>query len=181
MANIAAGLVVGKVGTAVAREEDLLAVLTPQGGALRKIVTRETAEEQVERWRRRGWRTGLVHGAFDPLHPGHVHLLEQARGQCDRLVVGLRSDGNAGRRRGPGHPRQAEAVRAAALAGLSCVDLVVVYPEDTPEEMLRHLRPEMLVRGADTTPDRVVGAELMRSWGGKVWLAALLPGHPAEA
>ena len=181
LANIAAGIVVGKVGTAVAREEDLLAVLTPQGGALRKIVTREVATEQVERWRRRGWRTGFTNGCFDLLHPGHVHLLEQARGQCDRLVVGLNSDASVSRLKGASRPVQPEAARAAVLASLSSVDLVVIYDEDTPETTLQQLRPDMLVKGADYTLDRVVGADLVQGWGGRVWLAELLPGYSTTA
>ncbi len=100
LANIAAGIVVGKVGTAVAREADLLAALSPQGGALRKVVTREQAAEQAERWRQRGWKTGFTNGCFDLLHPGHIHLLEQARSQCDRLVVGLNSDASVRRLKG---------------------------------------------------------------------------------
>ena len=181
LANIAAGIVVGKVGTAVAREEDLLAALTPQGGALRKIVTREVAAEQVERWRRRGWRTGFTNGCFDLLHPGHSHLLEQARGQCDRLVVGLNSDASVRRLKGPTRPVQPETARAAMLASLSSVDLVVIYDEDTPEQTLQQLRPELLVKGADYTIDRVVGADLVQAWGGKVWLAELLPGFSTTA
>ena len=88
LANIAAGVVVGKVGIAVAREGDLLAALSPQGGAQRKIVNREIAGERAERWRRTGLRIGFTRGCFDPLRPGHVHMLEQARAACDRLVVG---------------------------------------------------------------------------------------------
>lgn len=181
LANMAAGIVVGKVGTAVAREADLLAALTPQGGALRKIVTREAAAEQVERWRRRGWRTGFTNGCFDLLHPGHVHLLEQARSQCDRLVVGVNSDASVGRLKGLGRPVQAEAARAAVLASLSSVDLVVIYDEDTPEETLDRLRPELLVKGANYALAQVVGADLVQGWGGKVWLAELLPGHSTTA
>lgn len=181
IANIAAGIVVGKVGTAVAREEDLLSALTPQGGALRKVVAREVAAEQVERWRRRGWRTGFTNGCFDLLHPGHVHLLEQARSQCDRLVVGLNSDASVRRLKGPSRPVQQEAARAAVLASLSAVDLVVVYDEDTPEATLGELHPDLLVKGADYTLDRVVGAELVKGWGGRVWLAELLPGFSTTA
>jgi D-beta-D-heptose 7-phosphate kinase / D-beta-D-heptose 1-phosphate adenosyltransferase len=92
LANIAAGVVVGKVGTAVAREADLLAALSPQGSALRKIVSREAAIEHVQRWHHKGWRVGFTNGCFDLLHPGHLHLLEEAREACDRLVVGLNSD-----------------------------------------------------------------------------------------
>ena len=181
IANIAGGVVVGKIGTSVARADDLLAAISPQGGTLRKVVGRDVAAEQVERWRRRGWRTGFTNGCFDLLHPGHVHLLEQARSQCDRLVVGLNSDASVRRLKGASRPVQPEAARAAVLASLSAVDLVVIYDEDTPEETLRELRPELLVKGADYTLDKVVGAELVRGWGGTVWLAELLPGHSTTA
>ncbi len=181
LANIAAGIVVGKVGTAVAREGDLLAALSPQGSALRKVVSREAAAEQVERWRRKGWRTGFTNGCFDLLHPGHVHLLEQARAGCDRLVIGLNSDASVRRLKGDSRPVQPEAARAAVLASLSAADLVVVFEEDTPEELLRELKPELLVKGADYTMDRVVGADLVLSWGGKVMLAELLPGFSTTA
>lgn len=181
LANIAAGIVVGKVGTAVAREGDLLAALSPQGSALRKVVSREAGAEQVERWRRKGWRTGFTNGCFDLLHPGHVHLLEQARSQCDRLVVGLNSDASVRRLKGAARPVQPEAARAAVLASLSAVDLVVVFGEDTPEELLRLLQPELLVKGADYTIDRVVGADMVEGWGGSVFLAELLPGYSTTA
>jgi len=181
IANIAAGIVVGKVGTAVAREADLLAALSPQASALRKIVTLEHAAEQVERWRRKGWRVGFTNGCFDLLHPGHVHLLEQARGACDRLVVGLNSDASVSRLKGTSRPVQPEAARAAVLASLAAVDLVVIFSEDTPEETLRALRPDLLVKGSDYRLDEVVGAELMQSWDGRIMLAELLPGFSTTA
>jgi len=181
LANIAAGVVVGKVGTAVAREADLLAAISPQGGALRKVMSREEATEQVERWRRRGWRIGFTNGCFDLLHPGHVHLLEQARGACDRLVVGLNSDASVRRLKGTTRPVQPEPARAAVLASLAAVDLVTVFDEDTPLELLSLLRPDVLVKGADYTIDTVVGAELVQGWGGKVFLAELLSGHSTTA
>ncbi len=94
LANIAAGIVVGKVGTAVARESDLLAALTPQGGALRKIVPCATRrQEHVQRWHHKGWRVGFTHGRFDPLLPADLNWLEEAREACDRLVVGLEVPG----------------------------------------------------------------------------------------
>jgi D-beta-D-heptose 7-phosphate kinase/D-beta-D-heptose 1-phosphate adenosyltransferase len=181
LANIAAEVVVGKIGTAVARESEILAVLAPATGALRKVVTREEAVEQVERWRRRGWRIGFTNGCFDLLHPGHVHLLSQARGACDRLVVGLNSDASVRRLKGPTRPVQAEAARAAVLASLADADLVTVFEEDTPEALIAALRPEVLVKGADYTLETVVGAELVRSWGGRVMLAELLPGNSTTA
>jgi D-beta-D-heptose 7-phosphate kinase/D-beta-D-heptose 1-phosphate adenosyltransferase len=181
LANLAAGLVVGKIGTAVARESDLLAALSPQASALRKIVTREAAAEQVERWRRRGYRTGFANGCFDLLHPGHTHLLEQARAACDRIVVGINSDASVRRLKGPKRPVQPDVARAAVLAHLATVDLVVIYEEDTPMALLELLRPELLVKGSDYTLDQVVGADRVAEWGGRVMLAELLPGHSTTA
>jgi D-beta-D-heptose 7-phosphate kinase/D-beta-D-heptose 1-phosphate adenosyltransferase len=181
LANIAAGVVVGKVGTAVAREADLLAALSPQGSALRKIVSREAAIEHVQRWHHKGWRVGFTNGCFDLLHPGHLHLLEEAREACDRLVVGLNSDPSVRRLKGAGRPVQPEAARAAMLASLASVDLVTVFEEDTPEALIAALHPDMLVKGANYTLDQVVGADLVRGWGGVVMLAELLPGHSTAA
>ena len=181
LANIAAGVVVGKVGTAVARESDLLAALSPQGSALRKIVSREAAIEHVQRWHHKGWRVGFTNGCFDLLHPGHLHLLEEAREACDRLVVGLNSDPSVRRLKGAGRPVQPEAARAAVLASLASVDLVTVFEEDTPEALIAALHPDMLVKGANYTLDQVVGADLVRGWGGAVMLADLVPGHSTAA
>jgi D-beta-D-heptose 7-phosphate kinase/D-beta-D-heptose 1-phosphate adenosyltransferase len=181
LANIAAGIVVGKVGTAVARESDLAEALTPERGALRKVVSRAQAIEQVERWRRRGYRIGFTNGCFDLLHPGHVHLLEQARSWCDRLVVGLNADTSVKRLKGETRPIQGEAARAAVLASVSSVDLVSVFEEDTPVELIKLLRPDVLVKGADYTVETVVGSDLVMEWGGAVRLAQLLPGQSTTA
>ncbi len=181
LANVAAGVVVGKIGTAVAREADLLAALSPQGGALRKIVGREAAAEHVQRWHHKGWRVGFTNGCFDLLHPGHVHMLEEARANCDRLIVGLNSDASVRRLKGVPRPIQPAAARAAVLASLASVDLVTVFDEDTPEALIGELRPDLLVKGADYTLDQVVGAEMVRGWGGRVLLAELLPGHSTTA
>lgn len=181
LANIAAGIVVGKVGTAVAREEELLEALTPERGALRKVMSRSAAIEQVERWRRRGWRIGFTNGCFDLLHPGHVHLLEQARSWCDRLVVGLNTDASVKRLKGAARPIQSEAARAAVLASLATVDCVALFDEDTPVELIRVIRPDVLVKGADYTVDQVVGGEIVLDYGGQVKLAELLPGNSTTA
>jgi D-beta-D-heptose 7-phosphate kinase/D-beta-D-heptose 1-phosphate adenosyltransferase len=108
-------------------------------------------------------------------------LLEQARAACDRLVVGMNSDASVGRLKGPTRPVQQEAARAAVLASLAAVDLVCVFDEDTPEVLIALLKPDLLVKGADYTVDTVVGAPIVRSYGGKVMLAELLPGHSTTA
>jgi D-beta-D-heptose 7-phosphate kinase/D-beta-D-heptose 1-phosphate adenosyltransferase len=174
LANIAAGITMGRVGTAVVREQDFLAALSPEGGVLRKIVSRETAAEQVERWRRRGWRTGFSHGSFDVLRAGHVHLLEQARAACDRLVVAVAGDAQVRAGKGDGHPAQNETTRAARLAALPGVDLVVIGEDDGALGLLQQLRPEVLVTGADASAADAGETNLMRDWGGEVLRAARL-------
>jgi D-beta-D-heptose 7-phosphate kinase/D-beta-D-heptose 1-phosphate adenosyltransferase len=181
LANIAGGIVVGKVGTAVARPADLLAAISPATGALRKVVAAATAAETAERWRTRGYKVGFTNGCFDLLHPGHVHLLEQCRSMCDRLIVGINSDASVSRLKGPTRPAQGEAARAAVLASLASVDLVCLFEEDTPLDLLKLIRPDLLIKGADYTRETVVGAAEVESWGGGVALAELLPGHSTTA
>jgi D-beta-D-heptose 7-phosphate kinase/D-beta-D-heptose 1-phosphate adenosyltransferase len=146
-----------------------------------KVVTLVEASEQVERWRHQGLTVGFTNGCFDLLHPGHVSLMSQAKAACDRLVVGLNSDDSARRLKGKDRPVQSEGARAAVLASLAGVDLVVVFEEDTPLELIKTLRPDVLVKGADYALDQVVGGDLVHSWGGRVLLAELTPGHSTTA
>jgi D-beta-D-heptose 7-phosphate kinase/D-beta-D-heptose 1-phosphate adenosyltransferase len=181
LANIAGGIVVGKVGTAVARPADLFAAIAPATGALQKVVTPSAAAEAAERWRSRGYKVGFTNGCFDLLHPGHVHLLEQCRAMCDRLIVGINSDASVKRLKGPTRPAQGEAARAAVLASLASVDLVCLFEDDTPLDILKLIKPDLLIKGADYTRETVVGAAEVESWGGSVALAELLPGHSTTA
>jgi len=179
LANLAAGIVVGKVGTAVVRPDELRAALRRQdwqaGGA--KVRALDAAVEQAGQWRRKGLKVGFTNGCFDLLHPGHISLLEQARAACDRLVVGLNSDASVKRLKGESRPVQAEHARATVLASLASVDMVVLFGEDTPLALIEALRPDVLVKGADYTIDTVVGADLVQGWGGKVVLARLVEGQ----
>ena len=182
LANLAAGISVGKVGASVVREADMLAALTPQRSALRKIVSCEEAVEQAERWRHRGWRVGFTNGHFDLLHEGHIHLLEQARAACDRLIVGVNTDSSTHRLKGSPHPVQPEAARAAVLASFACVDEVCLFDTNTPEALIETLRPDVLIKGGTVAADEVVGADLLRGWGGRVMLVDLKEDHlPATA
>jgi D-beta-D-heptose 7-phosphate kinase/D-beta-D-heptose 1-phosphate adenosyltransferase len=181
LANIAAGIVVGKVGTAVVYQSELAARLDSHDHAADKIMPRPHAVDLVERWRRQGLRIGFTNGCFDLLHPGHVALLRQAKAACDRLVVGLNSDASAARLKGPTRPVQSEGARAAVLASLTAVDLIVIFEEETPLELIRALRPQLLVKGADYRLDEVVGAEFVKSCGGEVLLAEVMPGYSTSA
>jgi D-beta-D-heptose 7-phosphate kinase/D-beta-D-heptose 1-phosphate adenosyltransferase len=183
LANVAAGVVVGKRGTAVAYPADVLRTAQAQRlhGAELKVVDARTAAQEAGDWRRAGLSVGFTNGCFDLLHPGHIHLIEQARAACDRLIVGLNSDASVKRLKGDSRPIQDEAARAAVLASLSGVDRVVVFAEDTPLELIGTLRPDVLVKGSDYALEQVVGRDLVEGWGGRVVLAELKQGHSTSA
>ncbi len=182
LANIAAGIVVGKIGTAAVHARELLDTLMDRDQAqARKIVPLPSALDQVARWRKNGLKIGFTNGVFDLLHPGHISLLQQARAACDRLIVGLNSDASTARLKGPGRPVNPESARGAVLASVAAVDLVVVFEDDTPLSLITAIKPDVLVKGADYRLDQVVGAAEVQSHGGKVILAELAPGHSTSA
>jgi D-beta-D-heptose 7-phosphate kinase/D-beta-D-heptose 1-phosphate adenosyltransferase len=179
LANLAAGIVVGKAGTAALRAGELLQAIHAEelSSAEEKLFGLEGLLSRVESWRRGGRRVGFTNGCFDLLHPGHLSLLRQAKQACDRLVVALNSDASVRRLKGAERPVQGEAARAAVLASLSSVDAVIVFGDDTPVRLIEALRPDVLVKGADYALDEVVGVELVGRWGGRVVLAEILSGH----
>jgi D-beta-D-heptose 7-phosphate kinase/D-beta-D-heptose 1-phosphate adenosyltransferase len=182
LANTAAGIVVAKVGTAVVHANELVETLVDRDAlATLKVLPLPLALDHIARWRHKGLKVGFTNGCFDLLHPGHVSLLNQARRHCDRLVVGLNSDASVKRLKGPTRPVQSEQARAAVLASLASVDLVVLFDEDTPEKLIAEIKPDALVKGADYRLDQVVGADIVQAYGGKVLLAELLPGHSTTA
>ncbi|MEE8584114.1 MAG: PfkB family carbohydrate kinase, partial [Acidobacteriota bacterium] len=174
LSNLAAGIVVGKVGTAVTRADDLLQALHRRdlGRAEAKVLSRRQAREQMEVWRRQGRSVGFTNGVFDLLHPGHLAVLRRASEECDLLIVGLNGDASVHLLKGSG-PVQNEATRSTILASLEMVDAVVIFPEETPLPLLEALRPDALIKGANYRLDEVVGGDLVRSWGGRVVLAQI--------
>ncbi len=183
LANLAAAIVVGKLGTAVARPGEMLHALHASEllAAEAKVLDLESLVEQVALWRQTGLKVGFTNGCFDLLHPGHVFLLEQARAACDRLVVGLNSDASVRRLKGEARPVQGAAARAAVLGSLASVSRVVIFGEDTPLALIEALRPDILVKGADYKLDEVVGADIVQGYGGRVVLVDLAPGHSTTA
>jgi D-beta-D-heptose 7-phosphate kinase/D-beta-D-heptose 1-phosphate adenosyltransferase len=183
LANVAAGIVVGKVGTAVAYAADVIGALHHQDltSAEAKLLTSKQAKDRIQVWRRGGRKIGFTNGCFDLLHPGHLSLLKQAKAACDRLVVGLNSDASVARLKGDGRPVQSEAARAAVLASLETVDAVVIFEDDTPLALIEALRPDVLVKGADYDLAQVVGADVVKGDGGRVLLAKLEPGYSTSA
>lgn len=179
LANVTAGISVGKPGTATVAQAELLTALHTDAIASteRKVRELEEAKAQVEVWRAQGLRIGFANGCFDLIHPGHVHLLTRARAGCDRLIVALNTDASVRRLKGPTRPVQNEDARAIVMASLSPVDMVMLFDEDTPLELIRALQPDVLIKGADYTVDQVVGGDLVQSWGGEVLLVELREGH----
>ncbi len=179
-ANAAASVVVGKPGTATVSAMELRARILPSAAlaAEEKIAFDwAVADERVRGWRAQGLRVGFTNGCFDILHPGHVKLLAKARRECDRLMVGLNSDASVRRLKGEGRPVQDVHARADVLAALEAVDLVVVFDQDTPLELIRRVRPTVLVKGADYRKEDVVGRDVVEAYGGEVILVDLVPGH----
>ncbi|MFC3674164.1 bifunctional D-glycero-beta-D-manno-heptose-7-phosphate kinase/D-glycero-beta-D-manno-heptose 1-phosphate adenylyltransferase HldE [Ferrovibrio xuzhouensis] len=183
LANVAAGIVVGKIGTAVVLPEELRVALhmpDPHSFAA-KVATRQQARARVDLWRAHGERIGFTNGVFDLLHPGHLALLSEVRSQCDRLIVAINADASVKKLKGPQRPVQDEDHRAQLLAALGMVDLVVVFEEDTPIPLLELLQPDLLVKGGDYTVDQVVGADVVRGYGGEVRVSKLVAGQSTTA
>jgi len=179
-ANAAAAVAVGKRGTATVSLAELRARLLPAAARANDekiLVDHGMLASHLAQWRRDGMRIGFTNGCFDLLHPGHIRLLVAARAACDRLIVGLNSDASVARLKGRDRPVQDQRARAEVLAALEAVDLVVIFDELTPIELIRTVRPATLVKGSDYQPDDVVGRELVEANGGELMLVDLVPGH----
>ncbi len=182
LANTAAGVVVGKVGTQPVTSTELeLAIKsgneTPKITGYFNTDSTENAKNQIKAWKSSDEIVVFTNGCFDLLHPGHVDLLYKARSLGARLIVGLNSDSSVKRLKGETRPILAEKDRAAILSALACVDMVVLFKEDTPLELLEVLQPDILVKGADYKIEDVVGKELVESYGGKISLVSLVDGY----
>lgn len=182
-AVLASGVAVTKIGTAVVTPAELIEAEQTAGlpRAESKIAARAKLIDQAARWRAEGLSVGFTNGCFDILHRGHVAYLAQARAWCDRLVVGLNSDRSVKALKGEGRPVNDQDSRALVLAGLSSVDLLTVFDEDTPLDLIKAIRPDVLIKGADYSVATVVGADFVQSYGGQVRLAELVDGFSTTA
>lgn len=179
-ATAAAAVAVSKPGTATVSLSELRRKILPDASlaAEEKIAsTGADLDAHLAEWRRQELRVGFTNGCFDILHPGHVRVLTQARAACDRLIVGLNSDASVRRLKGPERPVQDERARAEVLAALEAVDLVVIFEQDTPLELISQIKPSVLVKGGDYTREQVVGHEIVAASGGEIVLVDILPGH----
>ena len=168
MANIAAGIVVGKLGTATISMPELRRAISEEQGSERGVVNEEQLLVDVADARAHGERIVFTNGCFDILHAGHVGYLEQARKQGDRLILAVNSDASVKRLKGEGRPINPVERRMAVLAGLEAVDWVVSFEDDTPERLLELIKPDILVKGGDYSRTEVVGWEIVEGYGGEI-------------
>ena len=181
IANLAGGIAVSRAGTSIVLAEEVEAErslladddVTAKGA----IVDAETATRLRQIWKRQGLVVGFTNGCFDLVHPGHVALLREAGKACDRLIVGLNSDASVRRLKGESRPVQAELARAAVLGAIDHVNLVVIFENDTPYDLIKALTPDILVKGADYKIEEIVGADVVTAAGGKVMRVELVPGQ----
>ena len=186
VANTAAGIVVGKLGTQPVRWLELARALAEASqrkpaSTLWKVADVQEATVRLSRWRQADQRIVFTNGCFDLLHPGHVSLLHQARHLGDRLIVGLNTDASIKRLKGEQRPILPEQDRAAILSALEDVDMVVFFDEDTPLNLIAQLKPDILAKGADYRVADVVGKATVESYGGQVRLVEILEGHSTTA
>ena len=149
--------------------------------SVEKILARDALIIRRRQWKDNRRRVVFTNGCFDLLHLGHVRLLEQARAEGDVLVVGLNSDSSVRRLKGAVRPLVPQAGRAEVLAALACVDAVTIFEEDTPRDLIAALLPDVLVKGGDWSPDRIVGREEVEAAGGRVVVVPYLEGYSTSS
>ncbi|NHN87718.1 bifunctional D-glycero-beta-D-manno-heptose-7-phosphate kinase/D-glycero-beta-D-manno-heptose 1-phosphate adenylyltransferase HldE [Acetobacter conturbans] len=179
VANAAAGVVVGKLGTATADIAEVKRELHAEDAPVTSphLLTLNDAQRQVAGWKSQGLSVGFTNGCFDILHPGHISLLAAARAECDRLIVALNDDASIRRLKGETRPVNMLESRAAVMAAVRYVDAVVAFTEDTPLETILALMPDVLVKGSDYRPEDVIGGREVTASGGRLFLADLQAGH----
>lgn len=179
LANIAAGTVCGKLGTATLSSAEFMEAFQEREGDTHpeKVITHEEASRIATQYRNAGRSVVFTNGCFDLLHAGHVTLLQHARDQGDILFLGLNADASIKRLKGPDRPVQNEQDRASIMSGLGCINYIVLFEEDTPIKLIEAIRPDVIVKGGDYRPDEVVGADVVKAHGGRVEIVPLLEGR----
>jgi D-beta-D-heptose 7-phosphate kinase/D-beta-D-heptose 1-phosphate adenosyltransferase len=178
LADLCAGVAVTKPGTAVVSPDEVVeATGMGEDAPDWRVLPREHASALAATWRAEGLKVGFTNGCFDILHPGHLSVLRFAAAACDRLIVGLNADDSVRRLKGSDRPVNDQETRAVMLSSLEMVDRVVIFEEDTPEALIRAIRPHVMIKGADYDADDLPGAAFMRETGGEIRLAPLLEGR----
>ena len=177
LANVAAGWVVGRLGTVAISAAQLRRAAGDVADEQRGALEASALIEAAERARAKGERIVMTNGCFDVLHPGHIRYLEQARALGDRLIVAVNDDDSVRRLKGSNRPINPLADRMAMLAALTCVDWVAAFSEETPARLIGAVKPDVLVKGGDYAIDEIAGGDQVRAGGGEVRVLPFLPGY----
>ena len=178
LANSAAGIVVGKVGTATVQMIEVLSTLSDGkiNPATHSVLDDKNALRQISSWQTQGLSVGFTNGCFDILHNGHQFLLQQAADSCDKLIVAINTDASVRKLKGDDRPVNNEINRAVLLSSLKMVDAVILFDDKTPLRLIQLLRPNVLIKGADYEENKIVGADFVKAHGGRVVRAKLTDG-----
>ncbi len=179
LANTAAGVVVGKVGTVPISKSELLLALANQQSSQQahKVCDLVELMQKVEIWKQTQQKIVFTNGCFDLLHAGHVTYLEAAKKRGDKLILGLNTDRSVSALKGPSRPVVNQNDRARVLAALESVDAVILFDEDTPLNLINTIKPQVIAKGSDYTVAQVVGGQEVLSWGGEIALIDLVEGR----
>lgn len=181
LANLAAGIVISKLGTVpISREELLDEMESHLNGQKNKIFSLKELLLKISGLRAKGQTIGFTNGCFDILHSGHVTYLEKAKSQVDYLILGLNSDSSIKTIKGKNRPIVSEADRARVLCALESIDAVIIFNESTPIKLIKEIKPDVLIKGNDYEPKSVVGAKEIKKWEGKLYLVPLLEGKSSS-
>ncbi len=177
LSNLGAGVVVSKLGTATVTVPELMQAKHNIEGFARGVVSPDTLEDLLINAKQLDEKIIFTNGCFDILHPGHVTYLQQARLLGDRLIVAVNDDDSVKRLKGDDRPINNVQRRMSVLAALECVDWVIPFSEDTPVEVIKKIKPSVIVKGGDYTPEQVVGADIVKQYGGEVKILNFVEGH----
>ena len=174
IANIAAGVVVGKTGTSVAHLSEILLAINKNNYHLSKVMNLNETIKVINFWKEKKEKIGFTNGCFDYLHPGHVSLFKQAKKKCSKLIVAINSDKSIKNNKGPLRPKQKLNIRLQVLNSIPYIDLIIVFSEKTPIEIIKKIKPNLLVKGSDYKENQIIGAKEVKKYGGKILRAKIL-------
>ena len=174
IANIAAGVVVGKTGTSVAHLSEILLAINKNNYHLSKVMNLNETIKVINFWKEKKEKIGFTNGCFDYLHPGHVSLFKQAKKKCSKLIVAVNSDNSVVKNKGPLRPKQKLNTRLQILNSIPFIDLIIVFSDKTPLNIIKKIKPHLLIKGSDYRESQIVGAKEVKKYGGKILRAKTL-------
>ncbi|PPR33728.1 MAG: Bifunctional protein HldE [Alphaproteobacteria bacterium MarineAlpha6_Bin4] len=174
IANIAAGVVVNKTGTSVAHLSEMLISANKSNYHLSKVMTLAEVEKVINFWKSKKEKIGFTNGCFDYLHPGHISLLKQAKKKCSKLIVAVNTDSSIRKSKGPGRPKQKLNTRLNVLNSLPFIDLIISFSDKTPLDIIKKIKPNLLIKGSDYKESQIIGAKEVKKSGGKILRAKIL-------